>query len=157
MNNLFKERLNEIIKESGATQSKIVKTTKINKGALSCYLKGLYSPKRDNIVKLATFFNVNPDWLEGKDVPKNSDFSYVDYNNIDTVAKYYDIVVSTTEQKLDNNMKSLIAHILKNNNIISNISEFTNKKKEEIISFINDNKKILNDKKILIDISEDNK
>ena len=45
MNNLFKERLNEIIKESGATQSKIVKTTKINKGALSCYLKGLYSPK----------------------------------------------------------------------------------------------------------------
>ena len=62
-----------------------------------------------------------------------------------------------SEQKLDNNMKSLIAHILKNNNIISNISEFTNKSKEEIISFINDNKKILNDKKILIDISEDNK
>ena len=155
MESTFKERLNEIMKENNISQSKIVQYTKINKGALSCYLKGLYNPKRENIIKLATFFNVNPDWLEGKDVPRELTFVHVDYNNFNSVGKHFNIVVSTNKKGLDDNMISMIAHILKNNDIIDNVSDLTKKSKEEIISFINDNKNKLIDKKILIDINNE--
>lgn len=63
------ERLKEIISIRNVKQAEIVEHTGINKGALSCYISGKYLPKQDNVFKLARFFQVNPAWLMGLDVP----------------------------------------------------------------------------------------
>ncbi len=155
MNKSFKERLNELMKETGISQSSIVHKTKINKGALSCYLKGMYNPKRDNIDKLASFFNVNPDWLEGKDVPKNPDYLHVDYNNKDSINKYFDIIISISVEELNKETVELIAQVLKNKKIIKNTNELTKKTNTEILEYLDNIKSTLIDKKILIDIKTD--
>lgn len=62
-------RLKEGMELRKLIQADIVEMTKINKGALSSYLSGKYSPKQDNIYKLALALNVNEAWLMGYDVP----------------------------------------------------------------------------------------
>jgi len=62
-------RLKEGMELRNLKQADIVEMTKINKGALSSYLSGKYSPKQDNIYKLALALNVNEAWLMGYDVP----------------------------------------------------------------------------------------
>ena len=62
-------RLKEGMELRNLKQVDLVEMTKINKGALSSYLSGKYSPKQDNIYKLAMALNVSEAWLMGYDVP----------------------------------------------------------------------------------------
>lgn len=41
----------------------------IDKGSISLYLNGKYTPKSKKIYKMAEVLNVNPSWLLGYDVP----------------------------------------------------------------------------------------
>lgn len=63
------ERLKQIMELRGLKPADLVKQTGINKGALSCYLKGKYAPKQNNIYLLAKALNVSEPWLMGADVP----------------------------------------------------------------------------------------
>lgn len=67
------ERLREIISIRGIKQVEIIEKTGINKGALSSYITGRYTPKQDNIYKLAKVLCVNPGWLMGLDVSMEPD------------------------------------------------------------------------------------
>lgn len=63
------ERLKEAMELRNIKQSELVEKTGINKGALSSYLAGRYSPKQGNLFLLAKALNVNEAWLMGADVP----------------------------------------------------------------------------------------
>ena len=65
-------RLKEIIALRNVKQIDIIESTGITKGALSSYISGRYEPKQDNIYILAKYFDVNPAWLMGYDVPMKS-------------------------------------------------------------------------------------
>ncbi len=64
------ERLKQLMSEKNVKASDIIRKTDINKGALSCYLAGKYSPSSKNIYILAKYFDVNEAWLMGYDVEK---------------------------------------------------------------------------------------
>ena len=67
------ERLKEAMDLRGYKQADLVERSGINKGALSCYISGKYSPKQNNIYLLAKALNVNEAWLMGADVPMDRD------------------------------------------------------------------------------------
>lgn len=50
-------------------QVDLINRTGINKGALSSYLSGRYSPKQDKIYLIANALNVDEAWLMGADIP----------------------------------------------------------------------------------------
>jgi len=47
----------------------LARKTGIGKSSISQYLSGIYRAKRTNVYKMAKVLNVNPEWLEGNDVP----------------------------------------------------------------------------------------
>lgn len=59
------KRLKEGMVLRGMKQVDLVEITGINKGSLSSYLSGRYSPKRDAVTKLAEALNVSESWLLG--------------------------------------------------------------------------------------------
>lgn len=63
------ERLKEGMELRKMKQADLVQLTGISKGALSSYLSGRYTPKQDNVFKLAAALNVSEAWLMGADVP----------------------------------------------------------------------------------------
>lgn len=63
------DRLREGMVLRNLKQVDIIEKTGINKGALSSYLSGKYSPKQNNIYLLAKALDVNEAWLMGHDVP----------------------------------------------------------------------------------------
>lgn len=65
------ERLKEAMNRIDISQAELVKRTGINKGALSSYLSGRYSPKQKAIFELAKALHVSEAWLLGYDVPMN--------------------------------------------------------------------------------------
>ena len=65
----FKNRLNLAIKIFGLKQVDIVKKTGIDKTLLNKYISGNSNASQKKISLLANFFNVNPLWLIGYDVP----------------------------------------------------------------------------------------
>ena len=65
----FKNRLNLAIKIFGLKQVDIVKKTGIDKTLLNKYISGNSNASQKKISLLANFFNVNPLWLMGYDVP----------------------------------------------------------------------------------------
>lgn len=65
-----RERLEEVMRETGKKQSDLVKETGLNKGTISKYLSGAVEPRHEATHKLATALNVSETWLWGYDVPK---------------------------------------------------------------------------------------
>lgn len=63
------ERLKEGMELRKMKQADLVQLTGISKGALSSYLSGRYTPKQNNVYKLAAALNVSEAWLMGADVP----------------------------------------------------------------------------------------
>lgn len=62
-------RLKYAMELRGLKQSDIVERTGINKGAISSYISGRYSPKQNNLYLLAKVLDVSEAWLMGADVP----------------------------------------------------------------------------------------
>jgi len=65
----FKDRLKYLLEKEGVTAYRIWKDTAITKGTIANYIEGKTSPNRSNVSILATYFNVNEEWLlngEGK-------------------------------------------------------------------------------------------
>lgn len=71
----FKNRLNLAIKIFGLKQVDIVKKTGIDKTLLNKYISGNSNASQKKISLLANFFNVNPLWLMGYNVPLQKDLT----------------------------------------------------------------------------------
>ncbi len=59
------DRISRSMIKQGLKQVDIVKSTGINKAAISSYLSGRYEPKSENLIKLATTLKVDVQWLMG--------------------------------------------------------------------------------------------
>ena len=67
-----RHRLKELLNESGDTQNEMARKTGLTKSAISNYINGTREPRQDAILKISNTYNVNPAWLMGCDVPKDS-------------------------------------------------------------------------------------
>jgi len=65
------ERMQELIRETGARAVDICASTGIAKSSMSMYINGTVTPKGDNIIKIADYFNVDVRWLQGYDCAKH--------------------------------------------------------------------------------------
>ena len=63
--NLFVPRLQELIAESGKMQNEICKDLGVTKQKLSKWKLGYYEPSIDEIIMIASYFNVTSDYLLG--------------------------------------------------------------------------------------------
>lgn len=55
-------------------QIELSERTGISKGAISSYINGNFSPKQQNIYKMASILDVSPSWLMGFDVPMEKQY-----------------------------------------------------------------------------------
>ena len=62
----FENRLVELRKEKGLTQSDLADSVNISRGALSLYELGTRKPDYETLVKIADYFNDSVDWLLGR-------------------------------------------------------------------------------------------
>lgn len=65
-----RNRLKELLNESGDTQNEMARKTGLTKSAISNYINGTREPRQDAVLKISNTYNVNPAWLMGCDVPK---------------------------------------------------------------------------------------
>lgn len=70
MENIFQERLQKAIKDSGLSQSEVSKRSGISRGSITDYLKGRYEAKQDKVYDLAKVLGVRSEWLMGYNVPQ---------------------------------------------------------------------------------------
>lgn len=65
----FASRLAQTLTKNAVTAAWLAKETGVSKATISQYLSGKYSPKREKLETIAKKLCVNPDWLDGFDVP----------------------------------------------------------------------------------------
>lgn len=63
--NNFSSRLQTLINWTGMSKAEFARKTGIAQASVTYYLKGIYEPKDENIIRIATSCQVNPDWLRG--------------------------------------------------------------------------------------------
>lgn len=74
------ERFLELLNERGIKVSDIAKATNIHPSTFTDWKKGKSSPKYDKITKIADFFGVDPQWIQGES----------EYRTKRDLFKYYD-------------------------------------------------------------------
>lgn len=85
----FSERLAYAMDIKKMTQAELSRRSGINKGSISNYLSGRWSPKGENMYKLATVLDVDPLWLDGKSENMNSHYINEKYEYEETFMKLY--------------------------------------------------------------------
>ena len=66
----FKDRFNELFKESGKTNTDLGKELHVANQTISAWRHGIRSPKEPTVIAIADYFKVNVEWLLGFDVEK---------------------------------------------------------------------------------------
>ena len=66
MTTTFSFRFKQCLKEKNIKQAELARSTKITPSSISDWSKGKYVPKRDKLLAIAEFLEVNPDWLVGE-------------------------------------------------------------------------------------------
>ncbi len=64
--NKFKERLNELLKETNIKQCEIAKQIGISRQTLTNYKSGYSEPRIDELILIANYFGVCIDYLVGR-------------------------------------------------------------------------------------------
>lgn len=62
----FAKRLERLIEYTGLSKAEFSRKTGVAQASLTYYVRGIYKPKDENIIKIATACNINPDWLRGR-------------------------------------------------------------------------------------------
>lgn len=65
------DRLRELRKNNGLTQSKLGEVLGVTKASICCYEKGTRTPTVQNLIDLMEFFGVSADYLIGSDTIVN--------------------------------------------------------------------------------------
>lgn len=63
---LVVERINELLKSEGLTQSKLASAIEVNQSTVCNWLNGKKEPSIESLWKLADFFDVSVDYLIGR-------------------------------------------------------------------------------------------
>jgi len=90
----FKDRLKYLLEKEGITAYRIWKDTAITKGTIANYIEGKTNPNKSNISILASYFNVNEDWLfkgEGRMSRSNKVKGEEPYLITKSGVKYYEM------------------------------------------------------------------
>ncbi len=88
MTTIFSKRFKQCLKEKNIKQAELARSTKITPSSISDWKKGKYIPKRDKLIIMADYLNVNPDWLIG-----DSEDIKIEIENFDE--EYEDIIDNT--------------------------------------------------------------
>ena len=64
--NTFGEKLEFLIDYLGINKADFARKVGISQANISYYIRGVYKAKDENIIKIATACNINPDWLRGR-------------------------------------------------------------------------------------------
>lgn len=81
----FKDRLKELRRAAHLTQGELSERLHISKGAISNYERGYRVPDKETLSHLADIFNVDMDYLIGRD---NVSQLYVDSDEIELIRAY---------------------------------------------------------------------
>lgn len=65
MTTVFSIRFKQCLQEKNIKQAELARSTKITPSSISDWSKGKYIPKRDKLLAIAEYLDVNPDWLIG--------------------------------------------------------------------------------------------
>ena len=95
-------RLREALNIRGMKQADLVRSTGLDRGAISSYLSGKYEPKQKAIYKMAQALNVSEGWLMGFNI--SMERSEVSKKN-DQLAKL--VVKLRTDAEFYNTVKAL--------------------------------------------------
>lgn len=92
---IISSRLNELLLKSGKKKSDITKQTGLPASTLTGYFGGKRLPSEENVVKLASFFNVSEDYIDPRldpnialnshRDPKEDDLKTADLTDDDTI------------------------------------------------------------------------
>lgn len=97
-----KERIQMLMDEFHLNQTDFCNKTKIQKSALSNYLKGDRVPRQDQISKIADAFGISASWLMGYDVPMYEPAASAD--SVDTykvhLLRYYELLNEEGKKRL---------------------------------------------------------
>lgn len=85
MGEKFSVRLAKAMNYAGLSQQDIIDKTGITSGAISSYLNDRYSPKQNNIFKLAKALNVSEGYLLGLNVPMEPSIDISGIKNIEPI------------------------------------------------------------------------
>lgn len=87
MNEDIINRLKQVMKDKGLSQSQLAEDLGLTQGTLSLYLSGKNSPKKFMIVAMGYEMGINPEWLltgqgeiyrnSEENIPDNSEFFFV--------------------------------------------------------------------------------
>lgn len=64
---IFSERLKELRKKRGYTQSELADILNIKRATIAKWETGMTEPRIESLIKLADFFGVSLDWLFGRE------------------------------------------------------------------------------------------
>lgn len=78
---IFKHRLNALIKESQITKYKLAKDIGVNKQTVNFWCDGINEPKISYLLKLAIYFDVSADYLIGLENEDGSRNTQIIQNN----------------------------------------------------------------------------
>ncbi len=90
-------RIKKALDIRNMTQTDLAQKTGIGKSSISTYIAGHYSPKQENIKKMACALSVNEGWLQGDDVPMEPEPSLA--NIIDSRINKLGLSLSDVAQK----------------------------------------------------------
>ncbi|ACZ01376.1 helix-turn-helix domain-containing protein [Streptobacillus moniliformis] len=124
----FKFRLKEALKIKNISQRMLALQTNLAPATIANYLNGRNSAKYENIEKISKVLNVDPQWLDGYDVPFSN--LYANYSFTAEEKKYLDNWLNTNQLYFDSlNITSIDKENLKQAMIESFIRSLKNKDK----------------------------
>ncbi len=124
----FNFRLKEALKIKKMSQRMLALQTNLSPATIFNYLKGRNAAKYENIVKIAKCLNIDPQWLDGYDVPISNLF--INYPFTIAEKKDLDNWLNTNKLYFDSlNISSDDKETLKNIMIESFIKSLKNKDK----------------------------
>lgn len=100
MENL-KDRLKLALEIRGMTAAELARRSGVDKGAISHYLKGEFTPKQSAVGKMATALSVSPAWLLGFSVTMDGkeraeiDVTKLSDVNREKLLAYYQALIDT--------------------------------------------------------------
>ena len=119
---MFSKRLIEAIAKKGVSRYKIAQDTKITEATLSNYCNGKGSPNLSIVKQLSNYFEVDYDWLLGKDANKNDALAVASDNTTDkyrkrqktyakgdlkSIINYFEEQLKTKDELLKNNEENI--------------------------------------------------
>ena len=109
----FKDRLKELRKTKGLSQVALAERLGLSKSTIGAYETGDITPSVDALNTIADFFNVDMDYLLGKEEQSRYFLDYSIYNIANELSEDSDLMGIFVKAKQDYNFRSRLLQIIK--------------------------------------------